>query len=90
MSKSRAELMKEWEGLLEASRERKGPGLEEITDPLAAAVVQIRALEVVRSAMEQTARDTTQSLQQVRRNGRASARRLRSYLKARFGEGQAR
>lgn len=83
--KSRAELMKEWETLLKACRARNVPGMEEVMDPLAAAVVQIRALEVVRKAMEQTARETTQSLHEVRQTGRVSARRLRSYLKARFG-----
>lgn len=85
-SRSRKQVMKEWEALLEASRRRNVPGMEEITGPLAAAVVQIRALEVVRKAMEQTARETTQSIHAVRATGQESARRLRYYLQARFGE----
>ena len=85
-TKSRAELMKEWQALLAACRSRNVPGMQEVMDPLAAAVVQIRALEVVRKAMEQTARETTQSLHEVRQTGQASARRLKSYLKARFGD----
>ena len=84
--KSRSELFKEWEGLLKACQARRVPGMEELIDPLAMAVVQIRALEVVRKAMSQTARETTQSLHAARQTGHESARRLRSYLKARFGQ----
>jgi hypothetical protein len=83
--KSRAELFKEWETLLVACRERNLPGMEELVDPLASVMVQIKVLEVVRRAMSQTARETTLSLHEVRATGRESARRLRSYLKARFG-----
>jgi hypothetical protein len=84
--KNRAELVKEWEGLLKVCRERRAPGMDELTDPLASAMLRMRTLEVMRMAMEQAARDATQSLHGLRQNGEESARRLKSYLKARFGE----
>ncbi len=84
--KNRAELVKEWEGLLAVCREKRVPGMEELTDPLATAMLRIRTMEVMRKAMEQAARDATQDLRELRQSGEESARRLKSYLKARFGE----
>lgn len=84
--KNRAALVKEWEKLLAVCREKRVAGLEELTDPLASAMLRMRTLEVMRMAMEQAARDATQSLHGLRQSGEESARRLKSYLKARFGE----
>jgi hypothetical protein len=84
--KNRAELVKEWEGLLALCREKRVAGMDELTDPLASAMLRMRTMEVLRKAMEQAARDATQSLHGLRQSGEESARRLKSYLKARFGE----
>jgi hypothetical protein len=86
-NKSGAELLKEWEALLNACRanERVLPEVDGLMNPLATAVVQMKVLEVVRLAMTQTAQETTNSLNEARENARESARRLRSYIRSRLG-----
>jgi hypothetical protein len=85
--KSYSELYSDWESLLQTCRvnQAKLPGLEQVLDPLADALIQVKALKVLRKTMAGSARNTTQSIQEARDTGLESARRLRSFVRARLG-----
>jgi hypothetical protein len=87
MPTKRSEELKVWERMMEACRANQAdlPGVDEMLDPLAALVVKVRVLEVIRTAMRQTVKETTQNLSEVQESGRESARRLRNYVKSRLG-----
>jgi hypothetical protein len=86
-SRSTPELLRDWEGLLEACKANGPslPGLTEVLETLEDALIQMKTLESLREAAADTAQDTTKKLQQTRETGSESARRLRSFLKAHLG-----
>jgi hypothetical protein len=85
--KSHAGLLGDWEGLVQACRahQAKLPGLDQMLDPLADAMAQMKALEVVRKTFTTTAQEITQGVHESRDTALESARRLRSFVKARLG-----
>lgn len=85
--KRQAELLSDWESLLQACRtnQAKLPGLDQRLDPLAEAMVQVKALKVARKTFATTAQEITQSVHEARDAGRESARRLRSFVKSQLG-----
>jgi selenophosphate synthase len=85
--KSHIGLFNDWESLVQACRahQAKLPGLNQVLDPLADAMVQMKALKVARKTFTTTAQEITQSVHESRDAGLESARRLRSFVRSQLG-----
>jgi hypothetical protein len=86
-SKNFPDLMRDWEGLLEACVDNAEllAGVEFARRPLVQVVKQVKVLKAMQAMTEDNRRETARHLAEACEAGREAARRLRGFVKFRLG-----
>jgi len=82
-----ADLVRDWEGLLEACTDNAEllAGVEFARRPLVQVVKQVKVLKAMQEMTEDSRRETARHLAEACEAGREAARRLRGFVKFRLG-----